>query len=74
MADNIENIDDIEDVTDDQTLAEIDLFWGMFKDTEEMSFTFYNSQFKVDLQMQLMRMIKTRLNFLDYEEEADYED
>jgi hypothetical protein len=51
MADNIENIDDIEDVTDDQTLAEIDLFWGMFKDSEEMSFTFYNSQFKVDLQM-----------------------
>lgn len=71
MADNIENIDDIEDVTDDQTLAEIDLFWGMFKDTEEMSFTFYNSQFKVDLQMQLMRMIKTRLNFLDYEQEDE---
>lgn len=41
MADNIENIDDIEDVTDDQTLAEIDLFWGMFKDSEEMSFTFF---------------------------------
>ncbi len=74
MADNIENLDDIEDIHDDQTLAEIDLFWGMFKDTEEMSFTFYNSQFKVDLQMQLMRMIKTRLNFLDYEEEIDNED
>ena len=71
MADNIENIDDIEDVTDDQTLAEIDLFWGMFKDSEEMSFTFYNSQFKVDLQMKLMRMIKTRLNFLDYEQEDE---
>tara|TARA_R110000868_G_scaffold112930_4_gene303593 strand:+ start:358 stop:579 length:222 start_codon:yes stop_codon:yes gene_type:complete len=71
MDDNIENIEDIEDITDDQTLAEIDLFWGMFKDSEEMSFTFFNSQYKVDLQMQLMRMIKTRLNFLDYDEENE---
>lgn len=63
-----ENLDDIEEVTDSQTLTEIEIFFDMAMKLEETKFNLY-PQDSQEMQRTLINLIKQRLEFFKFEDE-----
>jgi len=64
--DGLENIEDIEEVTDTQTLAEIQLFFSMAMDLENTKFNLYPRQSE-EMQLKCIELVLKRLEFFEYE-------
>jgi len=67
MADETK-LDDIEEVTDGQTLVEIELFFDMAMKLEETKFNLY-PQDAQEMQKTLIDLVKQRLEFFKFDEE-----
>lgn len=63
-----EEIDDIEQVDDTQLSMELQVFVGCLAEIEHADFNLF-SRDKQDIQTKLIKLIKQRLDFLDFEED-----
>jgi hypothetical protein len=64
----IDEIEDAEDVQDSQIVFEIESFTDVLLRLEESGLNMFPND-KVEIQSKLIKLIKQRLEFLDYEED-----
>lgn len=65
MADDIE-LDEIQEQDDNQSLAEIELFFRMAIEIEQTKFNLYPRDAE-EMQLKLINLIKQRLEWFEYE-------
>lgn len=63
-----EELDDIEQVDDTQLSMELQVFVGCLGELEHADFNLFPRD-KQDIQIKLIKLIKQRLDFLDFEED-----
>ena len=63
-----ENIEDIEEITDGQSLAEIELFFRMAIELESNKFNLYPEQAN-KMQLKCINLVLQRLEFFEFEDE-----
>lgn len=61
-----DKIEDIAEITDSQTLAEIQLFFNMAMDLENTKFNLYPRQCE-EMQLKCIELVLKRLEFFEYE-------
>ena len=66
MSEELEDIEDAEDQTDSQSLAEIELFFDMAMKLEDQKFNIYPKDGQ-EMQQLLIKLVKQRLEWFDYE-------
>jgi hypothetical protein len=66
MSEEIEDIEDAEEQTDNQSLAEIELFFDMAMKLEEQKFNLYPKDGQ-EMQQLLIKLVRQRLEWFDYE-------
>lgn len=66
MSEELEDIEDAEEQTDSQSLAEIELFFDMAMKLEETKFNL-NPKDGYEMQQLLIKLVKQRLEWFDYE-------
>lgn len=66
MSEELENIEDVEDQTDAQSLAEIELFFDMAIKLEDTKFNLYPRDAE-EMQLKLIKLVQQRLEWFDYE-------
>jgi hypothetical protein len=68
MAENAENHEELEEVGDSQSLAEIDLFFDMAIKLEENKFNLY-PDLANKMQLKCIQLILQRLEFFEFEQD-----
>jgi hypothetical protein len=63
-----EELDDIEQVDDTQLSMELQVFVGCLAEIEHADFNLFPRD-KQDIQTKLIKLVKQRLDFLDFEED-----
>lgn len=66
MSEELEDIEDAEEQTDAQSLAEIELFFDMAMKLEDQKFNLYPKDGQ-EMQQLLIKLVKQRLEWFDYE-------
>jgi hypothetical protein len=66
MSEELEDIEDAEEQSDSQSLAEIDLFFRMAIELEQNEFNLYPRDAE-EMQLKLIQLVKQRLEWFDYE-------
>lgn len=66
MSEELEDIEDAEEQTDSQSLAEIELFFDMAMKLEDQKFNLYPKDGQ-EMQQLLIKLVKQRLEWFDYE-------
>jgi hypothetical protein len=66
MSEELEDIEDAEEQTDSQSLAEIELFFDMAMKLEDQKFNIYPKDGQ-EMQQLLIKLVKQRLEWFDYE-------
>jgi hypothetical protein len=66
MSEELEDIEDAEEQSDSQSLAEIELFFDMAMKLEDQKFNLYPKDGQ-EMQQLLIKLVKQRLEWFDYE-------
>ena len=67
MSEELEDIEDAEEQTDSQSLAEIELFFEMAMKLEETKFNLYPKDGQ-EMQQLLIKLVKQRLEWFNFED------
>jgi hypothetical protein len=68
MSEELEDIEDAEDQTDSQSLAEIELFFDMAMKLEDQKFNLYPKDGQ-EMQQLLIKLVKQRLEWFNFEDD-----
>ena len=68
MSEELEDIEDAEEQTDSQSLAEIELFFDMAMKLEETKFNLYPKDGQ-EMQQLLIKLVKQRLEWFNFEDD-----
>jgi hypothetical protein len=67
MAEHTENTEELQEIADEQSLAEIDLFFDMAIKLEENKFNLY-PDLANKMQLKCINLVMQRLDFFEFEE------
>jgi hypothetical protein len=68
MGEELEDIEDAEEQTDSQSLAEIELFFDMAMKLEDQKFNLYPKDGQ-EMQQLLIKLVKQRLEWFNFEDD-----
>ena len=68
MSEELEDIEDAEEQTDSQSLAEIELFFDMAMKLEDQKFNIYPKDGQ-EMQQLLIKLVKQRLEWFNFEDD-----
>jgi hypothetical protein len=68
MSEELEDIEDAEEQTDSQSLAEIELFFDMAMKLEDQKFNLYPKDGQ-EMQQLLIKLVKQRLEWFNFEDD-----